>query len=56
METWLETGQVGDAGEDETQPTQSQSTESPFKSDEPQSATSSKVADVKDAFDDLFNN
>jgi hypothetical protein len=54
LETWLETGQLGDGAEDEATPTTSE--ESPFKSDEPQSATSSKVADVKDAFDDLFNN
>ena len=55
----METGKVGEDDESETQPTQ---TESPFTGDTPQtsvpqaSAASSKVANVKDAFDDLFNN
>jgi hypothetical protein len=56
LETWMETGQVGDSEEEETQPTQSQSTESPFKSDEPAAVSNATTANVKDAFDDLFNN
>jgi hypothetical protein len=54
LETWLETGQAGEAGEEESTP----STESPFNGDEPQSTTSTKAStvNVKDAFDDLFNN
>jgi len=56
LETWMETGQVGDSEEEETQPTQSQSTESPFKDDEPAAVSNTTTANVKDAFDDLFNN
>ena len=55
LETWMETGQVGDSEEQETTPSQSQPTTS---TSEPQSATTSNAstANVKDAFDDLFNN
>ena len=50
LETWMETGSVGeDNKEEETQPTQTSTAE-------PVSATNSKTSDVKDAFDDLFNN
>ena len=48
LETWMETGQVAEGGEEETQPT-----ETTTSSDNAQTA---KVSDVKDAFDDLFNN
>ena len=54
LETWMETGTTGDSSEEaESTPTQSQPAQS---NSTPQSATTSKAADVKDAFDDLFNN
>lgn len=48
LETWMETGQVAEGGEEETQPA-----ETTTSTDTAQTA---KVSDVKDAFDDLFNN
>jgi hypothetical protein len=54
LEKWMETGTVVESGEEESQP--EASTESPFKDDVPKSATTSKASNVKDAFDDLFNN
>ena len=52
LEKWMETGQVEESNEEEeSQPTPS--TESPFKDEAPQT---SNVSNVKDAFDDLFNN
>ena len=45
LKTWLETGKVSEEGETETQPTTDTTSE----------ASGTKVAGVKDAFDDLFN-
>jgi hypothetical protein len=53
LEKWMETGNVEES-EEESQPTVSN--ESPFKDDEPAAIQPSKVSNVKDAFDDLFNN
>jgi len=46
LKTWLETGKVSDEGEVEKQPT----------SETTSTDSGTKVAGVKDAFDDLFNN
>jgi hypothetical protein len=51
LETWMETGQVGETEEPETQPTQTNNQ----TKNEPAAATTSN-SDVKDAFEDLFNN
>ena len=54
LETWMETGQVGDNNEEsEAQPTQTnnQTTNEPKAA-----AVSTSNSDVKDAFEDLFNN
>ena len=52
LETWMETGQVGDNNEEsEAQPTQTNNQ----TKNEPAAATTSN-SDVKDAFEDLFNN
>jgi len=54
LETWMEHGTVGeDNKEEETQPTQNttQSTSQPQAV-----ASNSTNSDVKDAFEDLFNN
>ena len=54
LETWMETGQVGDTNEEsEAQPTQTnnQTTNEPKAA-----AVSTSNSDVKDAFEDLFNN
>ena len=48
LETWMETGQVGEeTKEEETQPTQTTTYQLP---------TAASTTDVKDAFEDLFNN
>ena len=52
LETWMETGQVGDTDEEESTPVQ----ETPTSSQNTSATPSAKVANVKDAFDDLFNN
>ena len=50
LETWMETGQVGEeTKEEETQPTQTTTQAAP----QPAAAS---TTDVKDAFEDLFNN
>ena len=51
LETWMETGQVGESEESEAQPTQTNTQ----TNNEPAAATTSN-SDVKDAFEDLFNN
>lgn len=54
LETWMETGQVGDdSKEEESTPTQNNTQSTP----QPQAvASNSTNSDVKDAFEDLFNN
>ena len=53
LETWMETGSVGeDNKEEETQPTQNTTQSAPA----PAAASNSTKTDVKDAFEDLFNN
>jgi hypothetical protein len=53
LEQWMETGQVGDNNEEsETQPTQTNNQ----TTNEPASVSNSSTSDVKDAFEDLFNN
>ena len=54
LETWMETGQVGDTNEEsEAQPTQTNNQ----TTNEPKAASvSTSNSDVKDAFEDLFNN
>ena len=54
LETWMETGQVGDTNEEsEAQPTQ---TNTNTETTEEKVPVSTSSADVKDAFEDLFNN
>jgi hypothetical protein len=52
LETWMETGNVGDS-EEETNPTTSSSDDNTSNVATTPNAT---TANVKDAFDDLFNN
>ena len=54
LETWLETGKVGENNEEpEAQPTQ---TNNNTETNEEKVAVSTSSSDVKDAFEDLFNN
>ena len=54
LETWLETGKVGENNEEsEAQPTQ---TNTNTETTEEKVPVSTSSADVKDAFEDLFNN
>ena len=53
LETWMETGSVGeDNKEEEAQPTQNTTQSAPA----PAAVSNSTNTDVKDAFEDLFNN
>jgi hypothetical protein len=53
LETWMETGSVGeDNKEEEAQPTQNTTQPTPA----PAAVGNSTNTDVKDAFEDLFNN